>query len=38
MFMCNWAEHGQWCKNDEFDLALDKIKMFCGDGSGLNTG
>jgi hypothetical protein len=37
-FMCNWAQHGQWCKNDEFDSVLQMVADKCGDHSGLNTG
>ncbi len=36
VFMCNYG--GKWCKNDEFDEAVDMIRKQCGDHSGQNTG
>lgn len=36
VFMCNYG--GRWCKNDEFDEALNMVKRQCGDHSGQNTG
>jgi hypothetical protein len=38
MFMCNWAQNGQWCRNDELDTSLEKIKDFCNDDYEISTG